>query len=313
MMLVVVDSANPDFSDRLVISLDVDFWQGVVGREFFVSSCVGGTELNSYPAVAARSYGEAEGRVRIAFDAATKILYASYNGIPLGHLDVDVVGSSWNMSDGSSFSFALGGDLWTESSGFSYSGNEIYADNFEYRSGRNLTYLLTVSSGSGGGNYTNNAVVDITASTAAAGSESISIGSGLVYADNFEETGMVQPLADADDNGLPDGWELRYFGATGVDPSAVCSNGINTIRESYIAGLDPTSPDAFFGITGGDAINRIIQWEAVSGRVYSVWWTTNLLNGFVPVLTNYLDSSATDTLHKAESTGFYKLTVQLAE
>jgi hypothetical protein len=43
-----------------------------------------------------------------------------------------------------------------------------------------------------------------------------------------------------------------------------------------------------------------------------VYWTTNLMNGFVPILTNYTGSSVTDTLHNAQDSGFYKIKVQLA-
>jgi hypothetical protein len=34
------------------------------------------------------------------------------------------------------------------------------------------------------------------------------------------------------------------------------------------------------------ASQRELQWSAVSGRVYSVYWTTNLLNNFLFLGTN---------------------------
>jgi len=83
--------------------------------------------------------------------------------------------------------------------------------------------------------------------------------------------------------------------------------------DAYVAGIDPTDPEAFFEITGGDARTGALWWNAVAGRMYIVYWTTNLLDGFSPILTNYTGGSVTDTLHRAESQGFYQLKVQMDE
>jgi hypothetical protein len=122
---------------------------------------------------------------------------------------------------------------------------------------------------------------------------------------------------DTDGDGIPDWWEQQYYGgATNANPNAVCSNGINTVRQAYIAGLNPNDPQSsllisdFRSLTSG----KTFGWDAVSGRVYSVYWTTNLLHGFQPLETNipWTAGSFTDTVHGASAEGFYKIKVELA-
>jgi hypothetical protein len=119
---------------------------------------------------------------------------------------------------------------------------------------------------------------------------------------------------DIDGDGLPNAWELQYFGnATNTNPNAVCSNSINTMIQAYIAGLNPTNPASRFlaSIVCPPSSARMIQWNAVTGRVYNVYWSTNLLNSFQPLYTNYTGGVVTDTLHSTAGKCFYKLDVRL--
>jgi len=119
---------------------------------------------------------------------------------------------------------------------------------------------------------------------------------------------------DIDDDGLPDSWELLYFGDDiFADPAASASNGVNTVMETYIAGLDPTNPVSLFRAALTNADGFIVQWNASSGRVYSVLGSTNLSDSFQPLETNILwpQSSWTDTVKRSES--FYQVDVELAE
>ncbi len=55
-----------------------------------------------------------------------------------------------------------------------------------------------------------------------------------------------------------------------------------------------------------------MDWTAVSGRVYNIYWTSNLVNGFgIPFKTNVVGGCFTDTVHDAAVEGFYKIEVQL--
>ena len=56
----------------------------------------------------------------------------------------------------------------------------------------------------------------------------------------------------------------------------------------------------------------VINWESVSGRVYNVYWSSNLN---MPALwlapeLSYPTGSYTDRVHQAETTGFYFINVQ---
>ena len=52
----------------------------------------------------------------------------------------------------------------------------------------------------------------------------------------------------------------------------------------------------------------------MSGRVYSIYWSTNLLDGFetLPFVSNITSGVFTDTVHGAVDAGFYRLEVELA-
>ncbi len=122
--------------------------------------------------------------------------------------------------------------------------------------------------------------------------------------------GMVEEDTDLD--GLPDTWEEQYYGdKDNIDGTAMASNGVNTVRDAYIAGLNPTNSESVFEMESFDGSS--FQWNAVSGRVYSVWWATNLIDGFSLVASNlpWTQGSYADSSHAA--CGFYKIDVQLEQ
>ena len=128
----------------------------------------------------------------------------------------------------------------------------------------------------------------------------------------FDEINLAD-TSDADDDGLPNEWEDTYFGGwTNANPAATASNGVNTILDTYIAGIDPTDPDAIFELSGLQ--ENVLFWSGVSGRVYTVYWTSNLVSGFGSALTNGLpwtSTAFTDATHNVENQGFYKIEVEL--
>lgn len=112
---------------------------------------------------------------------------------------------------------------------------------------------------------------------------------------------------------------LSGYGFTSDDSGYLSSNGVNTILEAYIAGLDPTDPASVFAVTNiGNQSGAVITWGGVSGRLYNVYWSSNLLDGaggFHLLYSNipWNANSITDTVHSAEDAGFYRIDVQLAE
>jgi hypothetical protein len=120
-----------------------------------------------------------------------------------------------------------------------------------------------------------------------------------------------QQQPDSDSDGIPDAWEQVYFGGTtNANPDIVCSNGFNTVREAYIAGLNPNDPQSALRASapvGG----KILGWNTVSGRVYSVYWTTNLLSGFQCLESNIPWTQGGFTNSTVVPCGYYKINVQL--
>jgi len=120
---------------------------------------------------------------------------------------------------------------------------------------------------------------------------------------------------DFDSDGLPNEWESDHFGnITNAVGSATCSNGVNNVREAYIAGLDPNDPESkFLASVLRSPTSSILGWNATSGRVYAVQWSTNLLDGFQPLETNiaWTAGGYTDSVYNAHGQLFYKIDVQM--
>jgi hypothetical protein len=123
-------------------------------------------------------------------------------------------------------------------------------------------------------------------------------------------TALWEP--DSNGNGIPDSWEQQYFGgSTNANPNAVCSNGINTVRECYIAGLNPNDRQSMLRASSPSNNGKVFGWNSVSGRVYSVYWTTNLLNGFQCLESNIPWTRGNFTNSAAVPCGYYKIDVRL--
>ncbi len=107
-------------------------------------------------------------------------------------------------------------------------------------------------------------------------------------------------------------------GFTNNFESAALQTGANGLAfwQSYVAGLNPADPNDSLqlGVEPGGA-GRVITWNAVSGRVYTVRHSGALTGAFLPlpgaIELPWPASSVTDTVHAAESEGFYLLEVDL--
>jgi hypothetical protein len=115
-------------------------------------------------------------------------------------------------------------------------------------------------------------------------------------------------------------WLTTYYGTTNVDDTQMAASGLHTIREAYVAGLNPTNAASQFVVSGvGMAVSSMeLHWDSVSGRLYNVYWSSNLLDGvsgFRLIGSNipWTANGFTDTVHNAENTGYYRIEVQLEE
>jgi hypothetical protein len=83
-------------------------------------------------------------------------------------------------------------------------------------------------------------------------------------------------------------WWLASYGFTNNFETVVTNRGANGIPlwQSYIAGLNPNNPNdrLLISISRGAALgDNVVNWNTVTGRVYTLLAATNLLNGFTPV------------------------------
>jgi len=87
---------------------------------------------------------------------------------------------------------------------------------------------------------------------------------------------------DMDGDDIPDWWEtLHYNGPTNAHPTALASNGVNTVLEAWIADLNPTNVSSVFPpIALSNAPNGqmwIVLDPTSTARLYEVSATTNLI------------------------------------
>jgi len=113
-------------------------------------------------------------------------------------------------------------------------------------------------------------------------------------------------------------WWLAENGITNDFESAVTNLGANgrAFWQSYIAGLNPNDPNSQLRLDGQfepSAGGFVLQWTPVTGRVYTIHVSTNLLHGFSPLpdAINLPDTvrSFTNTVGDALQR-FYRLEVQ---
>ncbi len=135
--------------------------------------------------------------------------------------------------------------------------------------------------------------------------------------DGLGHTGSTPPfnvlasaVDDLDADGIPNDWETLYYGgSTNANSSAICSNGINTVLQAYIAGLNPTNATSRLMLN--PLPDNALYWSAISGRVYSIWWTTNLLENFQPLETNLPWTQGSYTNSNPSPCDYYKIKVEL--
>ena len=157
-----------------------------------------------------------------------------------------------------------------------------------------------------------------------AGSEWVQVTAGQVILDDFKILRGNQAYQDDDNDDLPDEWEIQYWGSIGhpdanpdadpdTDGPGYGGPGRNWVE--WIMGTDPTNANSILKLSKPwkSSEGYVIDWPTVSGRVYTVEWTDSLTNGFQTLETNitHPQNSYTDTIHNAESAGYYNLKVEL--
>jgi hypothetical protein len=118
----------------------------------------------------------------------------------------------------------------------------------------------------------------------------------------------VPTPTDTDADGLDDDWEISYFGSLAqqgdADPDL---DGFSNLEEQ-IAGTDPTDAQSIFIID--EVRGSTIEWSAVAGRTYSVYWTGDLTQPFLRIASGLTQGSYSDPFHSTNSRNYYYITVE---
>ncbi|NCC51730.1 MAG: hypothetical protein EOM20_10995 [Spartobacteria bacterium] len=127
---------------------------------------------------------------------------------------------------------------------------------------------------------------------------------------------ILRESDDVDFDGLPNYWELRYFGTPEGPPPDDDDDGDRMDnRDEYIADTNPTNPASFFSMGGGLSTTPfdggfVVTWPATSNRWYDLHRSTNQLETFIPIATNLVTGCYTDTVNNIDH-ATYRVNVRL--
>jgi len=136
--------------------------------------------------------------------------------------------------------------------------------------------------------------------------------------DSAHNVREVKLIKDTDNDGLPDYWEMLYFGSlTATDGTSDFDGDGLSDYEEYLAGTDPTDPNSsmrFYGCGGGNngPTEFTIVWSSSTNRNYTIEWTTSLMTNFVMLVTNIPGTPPQNQyVHETmESNAFYRVILQ---
>ncbi len=126
---------------------------------------------------------------------------------------------------------------------------------------------------------------------------------------------------DSTGNGIPDLWEIRYFGGIGLAPPTLTKQGreVDT-RTVYFWGVDPFDTDAvleaYQPVIDEDAFTMFF--DSARGRLYQVWATSNLLDaeGWEPLASDIAGTGESVAVQIDEGEPFdrryYRIEVRVA-
>jgi hypothetical protein len=124
-------------------------------------------------------------------------------------------------------------------------------------------------------------------------------------------------VGDTDDNGLPDWWELKYFGVlTGTDPNADPDHdGASNLFE-YLTGTNPTNANSYFhivGLTPGSPTKIFVTCEP--GKFYTLQRADDLALGWTVVSNQTRISPAAEGIlemddYFSDTGGFYRVRLE---
>lgn len=123
---------------------------------------------------------------------------------------------------------------------------------------------------------------------------------------------------DSNGDGLPDWWEVEYFGGRTNAIAQADDDGDTSVNlGEYVAGTDPLSGASCLVVVPGTSAGcaHILSWPGAVDRTYTVYACTNLTAGSFAVCAQNIPATVpltvyTDTTFSAEST-YYKIQATL--
>jgi len=122
--------------------------------------------------------------------------------------------------------------------------------------------------------------------------------------------------ADSDGDGLPDAWELFYFGNPTNGTASIDSDGDGADNfAEYVAGTLPLDASSYLVLQSFMDTNGVmyIVWPSVADRSYDMLQSLNLLsNDWVAISSNIPATAPTNTYIATPATNaaFFQLEVQ---
>lgn len=129
---------------------------------------------------------------------------------------------------------------------------------------------------------------------------------------DYASGGTDPSFSDLDGDGMPDSWESEN-GLDANDASDAAGDpdkdGFTNLEE-YLTGTVPRAGDSFFKASilsteGGEAVT--LSWSSVVGRTYTVLFTDDLANEFVPLTTIQASGEITSHVVNQQTRGFFKV------
>lgn len=152
---------------------------------------------------------------------------------------------------------------------------------------------------------------------------------GLRYADlgfrcasTSVAAGGAGTEGDTNGNGIPDWWEMWYFGAgSGSGGTFSVSDDADvdghSNLEEFIAGTDPTQSSSVLELNAAQSASAgaefVIRWSSVAGKLYTVERSTGLTGGFAPIATDVSATPPQNTYTdpaSGEGPYYYRIIVQ---
>lgn len=118
---------------------------------------------------------------------------------------------------------------------------------------------------------------------------------------------------DSDGDGLPDAWEMQYFGTLSYGPNDDPDHdGLNNYQE-YIAGTNPNDANSVLKVTGMDASNGQVHltWNSVAGKTYTIYSASQVDGPYTPLFTmpSAGDGQTSTNLTSSALNQFYRVGV----